>query len=282
MTPYSHIGHLARALFFGHKPHERYFAIMSEYATYLDASGDKDNEMIAIGGFISSVAQWDLFQNEWQEILHGAGVTHFHRKNFTAKKPPFNDPKWEDEVNVCKPFMTALVQTIVRNMRFQILNILRIEDWREANKEYCLKEERWTPYALSCITAMDASFVWCEQRGIPSEHLEVLFESGDNGADDLRYQSNKRFGREPLFKPKLPNEKFPHAKELTPLQAGDLLAGYARAGEIQISALENHDSYQIRKCLEVIIDHVPAHNNGEKWTSQGIKNWAMKDGIRRR
>jgi len=285
MTPYSTstIRHLASALFFNHDPDARYFAVMSEYTVYLDASGDNDDAMIAIGGFIATVRQWEAFEDEWKKILDDAEVTHFHRKNFIAKRPPFDGHKWLDEENICKPFMTALTQAIVRNVKFQILNVLRVTEWRIANQQYCLQESKWSPYALSSMTAMDAAYVWAEQNGIPSHHLEFFFESGDNGQEDLRFHSRRRWGFEPGFKPKEPNNQFPNAKELTPLQAADFVAGYSRAAELGITAPgTNMDDYKVRKCLEVLLDNVPGHETSEMFNLAGILNFCRRENIKRR
>jgi hypothetical protein len=280
-SAYSHIQHLAHAVFFDHDPKQRYFAIMTGYTVYLDASGDAGCEMIGVGGFIASVDQWEAFESEWLGVLNWAKVSHFHKKMFTAKLPPFDDPKWKEE-SYCAEFMSRLCKAIYKNVRFQILNLLRMSDWRQVNLEYCLEESKWSPYAISGVSAIDASFVWAERNNIPPSHMEFYFESGDVGHGDLVHHCLNRYGFQPGFKPKCPDALFPHAKELTPLQAGDLVAGYNRTAELAITSMANPDDYRIRKCLDVLLDNVPGHDDGELWPLQGLRNFFEKENIPKR
>ena len=54
--------------------------LMAMLTVYADASGSAiDRDVIVVGGFIATVEQWSLFNEEWgRKVLDKGGVTVYH------------------------------------------------------------------------------------------------------------------------------------------------------------------------------------------------------------
>jgi len=52
---------------------------------YYDAAGHQDDEdVISVGGYLSSVPAWLRFEREWQRALKREGIEQFHMTDFIA------------------------------------------------------------------------------------------------------------------------------------------------------------------------------------------------------
>jgi hypothetical protein len=282
MTLYSPIQHLADAVFLNHDPSKRYFAIMTAHTAYFDASGDKGASMLTVGGYISTVEDWKIFEAEWNAVLDKYKVPYFHRKKFIANQKPFTNAKWKRE-ETRKAFLDKLVGVIARNVNFCVLNLLPIPDWETVNREYCMEEERLTPFAVAGCMAIPATYEWCNAQAprVPFNHVKFIFEDGDDDKGDFMHWSKKCFGFTPIFEPKISDR--PTTNPLTPLQACDFIAGESRHAEIKVTNPEtNLETFEFRRCFLELLDRTKSPDDHEKWNVENLRRLCEKHGIRKR
>jgi hypothetical protein len=280
MTPaYSPIQHLADSVFLNHDPNQRFFLFMTDYTAYLDASGAQDTAMMSVGGFISNVNDWKSFENDWKRALARAKVPYFHMKKFTVHKAPFDNMKWRRE-EYRKEFLSALIDTIARNVDFFVVNILRISDWEHVNKEFCMREAQLTPFAVAGCGALLGVEEWCRQHGVPWNHMKIIIEDGDLNKGDFMHWSKKTFKKTIIPMPGVPDNDEPEEDPFTPLQACDFLAWEARRAETDVEA--NPEDYDMRKCFDALLDRIPSDDGHEKWNINNLRSLCNTHGIKKR
>jgi len=277
---YSPIQHLAYALFLNHSPHERFFVMLNSHTTYFDASGTKQGKMLVVGGFISSVGDWLDFENEWKEVLDRWKVPYFHMKQFTACRNPFDNKKWERE-EYRKVFLNDLIGVIARNVDYGPLNILSIADWETVNKEYCMQEERMTPFAVAGCMAITGAYEWCKTHAVPSNQVKFVFEDGDDDKGDLMHWCKRCWKFTPSFGPKYSDN--PTDYPLTPLQACDFIAWEVRRAETNATDPKtNLDTFELRKCFNELLRRVKHDDKHEKWKVENLRELCQIHGINKR
>ena len=142
--------------------------------------------MLVVAGYVSTVQDWKAFENEWNEALEKVKVPYFHMKKFIAYRKPFDNPKWRRE-EYRKSFLDDLIGVIARNVDYGIIKILPIANWETVNKEYCMKEEHLTPFAVSGCMAITEAYDWCKANNIPQRHIRFIFEDGDEDKGDFMH-----------------------------------------------------------------------------------------------
>lgn len=253
---------------------------MTRYIAYFDASGTRDIEMIAVGGYISTVDDWKRFDSEWQAALSWGKVPYFHMRRFNAHQTPFKNQKWKRE-ELRSEFLGRLIDAIARNVDWFTLNILPISDWQTVNAEYCMEEERLTPFAVTACGAMLGVEEWCRTHKVPWKEIEVIFEDGDTNKGDFTFWCKNTFYKTPLFKPALRhNDAQPDEYRLTPLQGCDFLAWEARRAETDVK--DDPPTYELRKCFAILLDRVRHDGGHEKWNPDNLRRLCIKHGIKKR
>lgn len=253
---------------------------MTAYTAYFDASGSQTTDMMAVGGFIANDDDWKQFETEWNAALAWAKVPYFHMKKFTAKREPFDNKRWEREEHR-KEFLGRLIDAIARNVDLFALNILPLQDWSMINKEYCMHEERLTPFAVASCGAMLCVEEWCRANRVPWSGMEVIFEHGDLDRGDFEFWCKKTFHKSPLFKPGVPDktgnlDEYP----LTPLQACDFIAWEARRAETDVK--DDPPTYELRRCFSILLDRLEHYDDHEKWNEENLRSLCVKHNIKRR
>ena len=277
---YSPIQHLAYALFLNHNPHERFFVMLNSYTAYFDASGTKQAKLIVVAGYIASVHDWLIFEKEWKMVLEKVGVPHFHMKKFTACRKPFDNKKWRRE-QYRKDFLERLIGVIARNVDYGPINILSIADWETVNKEYCMQEERMTPFSIAGCMAITGAYQWCKDNAVPSNKVKFIFEDGDEDKGDLMYWCKRCWKFTPIFEPKYLDE--PTSYPITPLQACDFVAWEARRAETDATdAGGNLDTLELRRCFNELRNRVKLDEHHQKWSPDNLRELCKIHGIKKR
>lgn len=283
MTPYSPIQHLADAVFINHNSRERYFVMVrvdTSYTTYFDASGTRGTTMLVVGGYISTVEDWRNFETEWKAVLDKVGAPYFHMKKFTACRKPFDNPKWRRE-EFRKSFLDKLIGAIARNVDFGLVNILPVADWETVNGEYCMAEERMTPFSVAGCMAITAAYDWCKAHAIPYNQIKFIFEEGDDDKGDLMYWCKKCWKLTPIFEPKYSD--YPTDHPLTPLQACDFIAWEVRRAETDLSNPETDlDTYELRRCFDELLGRIRQDPTDNKWDAANLRGLCEKHGLKKR
>jgi hypothetical protein len=241
----------------------------TDFVAYIDASGHpRDGAMLVTGSYISSAESWRLFETEWNQILSKYKVPYFHRNKFISRNGPFSDAKWKRE-DLCTGFLAELIGSIGRAGCSGVVTLLPLADWGLVNREYCLEEERFTPFSVTGCMSITGAYEWCKGRGVPFDQVEFIFEDGDEDKGDLIHWTHKAWGITPLFK----------SKTAVPLQACDFLAGEARRAELDAMSAEDGTS-KVRKCFQNLLSKIP--HDDARWDANTLRGLCKKHNVKRR
>jgi len=244
MTPYSKLQHLAAAIFFNGDKQKRYLAVFGHTA-YFDGSGSPDEgNILCVGGYVSTVRDWNEFEVDWSKALKWAKVDAFHMKDFVSCRRQFSNKKWERK-ELRDEFIEKLVRATKRHVDHSMVAMVRLADWRIVNQEYALEESWLTPYALCGRTCVKMVHDWGDRRGIPRKHIEFFFEYGDRHQDHLRKRMQLDHNFEPNFKPKT---------DIVPFQACDLSAYESHKAEKKVEAGESISINDFRRSFIALLD----------------------------
>jgi hypothetical protein len=206
--PYSRTEHLARSILLGRFDWSSHVAM---YSAYFDESGHPDDSpRVIVAGCIADIRQWVHFEREWKEILTPLGIEVFHAADFDRRKPPFDLPDTK-----ASELLERLVGIIVRRVEKTVACAVPMLDYKAMNERYLLAEYFGFPYpcaARSCLAFVEA---WANQHSFPYHDILCFFEDGAKHKGQLEWMAERDGFPSPTFKKK---------SEVTPLQAGDLLA----------------------------------------------------------
>jgi Protein of unknown function (DUF3800) len=181
---------------------------LTNYAAYFDDSGHPDDKpYVVVAGFISTEAQWLLFEREWREHLKPFKINIFHMADFEASN------KWPRKQK--DNLLHKLVVTIRTRTRLQIQAIVPMPIYREINNKYAFEEAFGAPYALAGRTVAKSINEWKQKHMKADDNICVFFEDGTKHKGDFM-DSMARDG--------LPCPAFLKKSDAVPLQAADLAA----------------------------------------------------------
>ncbi|HTM24345.1 MAG TPA: hypothetical protein VL225_04075, partial [Vicinamibacterales bacterium] len=190
---------------------------MSWFTAYYDAAGHPvDQRTLTLGGYLSTVPRWLIFEKKWKRQLQRENIDVFHMADFMACRGKFKN--WKGRESEQTPFLLKLAEVIHKHTRHSFGQTVILDDWKRANKEYALAESHCSPYGLCGFFLMDRTF----------RHLSAIkrqfqakfyFEDGDLNKGDLiglmdqfiRIDPSLLASAKPNFEP----------KTVVPLQAAD-------------------------------------------------------------
>lgn len=252
---YSPVRHLALSLFLGRDASE---CLMAMLTSYCDAAGHPDGkesqDALTVYGHISDVGKWIKFETAWEKALRAVGIAGpFHMADFMAGRDDFKD--WKGRTEDQAALLAQLIGIVKRNVYKAFGETILLDDWRDTNDEYTLKESHCTPYALAGFIIMDRMVRFAGRKDPRTLMPEFVFENGDKHKGDFIWMmdnvisANKRglSGMSPIFKP----------KGLAPLQAADM------TGWIQRTAIRARQTQSVARIPESLrrsirqVAHIP-------------------------
>lgn len=213
---------IARAVLGRNRSCRRFMAILS---AYLDASGsvtDPNCHVFTVAGYLAEDEQWQAFEDDWQEALDDAGVTHLHMKHFVQSKGEFR--AWKDKKLRRDGFLERLTGIISKHQLEDFSVYLNMNDYRKVDKRFKITESLGA-YAIITAAVIGKIEKW-HQRYRSSDSLLFLIEKGDNQQDTLRKLAERTrvwSGQDPQFITKSWKENGIDTYCL-PMQASDFLA----------------------------------------------------------
>src|SRR5262249_7918063 len=106
----SALQHLARVIWVGHFSYDNLFAML---ATYCDASGGKDQPMMVVAGYVSTLGAWQAFHSNWKLVLAKYDIPYFHMKEFAHFRGPFEG--WQAKEGTRRNLLSDLASVIHAN-----------------------------------------------------------------------------------------------------------------------------------------------------------------------
>jgi hypothetical protein len=152
---------------------------MFAHTAYFDDSGKKETEVLLVGGYIATVANWDRLNGEWRPLIAKKGLSEFKRADFNARQIG-NWPNTERD-----RFLGDLARIIHRYTLWAFAYTVSMSDWNRANQKYQMAEKNFYPYPLCARTCMKGVRDWCDREHHDKNQVEYIFDKGSEHAEHL-------------------------------------------------------------------------------------------------
>lgn len=190
---------------------------MLSFGAYFDESySDEAPRVMAVGGYLSPIEQWERFRSEWVEFLQEFEVQNpFHMKDFMVGRKQFFG--WSEAKRVrC---MQRSAGIIVRRAHFRAAVSIDLAAYEEV-----LRDHPAGPYGFCIWEWMQEAERFLDRHNV-SGQIAYVFESGSGFGDqifktlDWIKKRRKMKERYRLF-----SFTFSDKRDVLPLQASDILA----------------------------------------------------------
>ena len=95
---------------------------MAMFTVYGDASGsDPALPILALGGFISTVQQWEEFCKRWPKVLASGSVSAYHAADLESRKGEF--ARWGEKKKL--RFQILACQTLARYVAAGVASVIK-------------------------------------------------------------------------------------------------------------------------------------------------------------
>lgn len=194
---------------------------MAMLTVYCDDSGtDEESSVAVVAGYLSNVAQWEIFTKEWMAVLKDVGINRMRRadlENFQKEFKKWNPTRRTDLV-------IRLQQIIKRRTKTPVASMVIKEDFERFIHDP-LKKWACGVYGFLAYTCLVGIGQWCSKSSRQHcDPIQWVFETGTEGerqvaqmfqatyADEV-YRQRSRLGGWSFL-----------GKDTAPLQSADLLA----------------------------------------------------------
>jgi hypothetical protein len=216
---YSVLEHVGRSIWGLRYRPENLFVICT---SYFDEGGGKDHGFTLVGGYISTVEQWERFEVDWKLFLISYKVPYFHMAQLSQFKEPF--AKWKGSPNFRARFLHEAAEIIQSHVLKGFTCYIDHDCFQKADSEYELSETYGSPYALAGMLAIARTLEWARSQPQKVE-IEHVFEDGGPDKGGLMRAMEKGRLALPIFKPSrdIVDRKSGTRKGVVQLQAADYL-----------------------------------------------------------
>jgi hypothetical protein len=170
------------------------------FTAYFDDSGhpSKGPDLV-VGGFISTIPRWRLFEVEWKAALDDFEVSAFHMKDFTWSAGEFASWKYNEARRVA--FLKRLIKVVKKRTIASISSAMLMNDYREVDRAFELSEFV-TPYAICGVNTEHKTIKWLREHSYPVDQLECIYEDGTKHKGTFTDLASLMGFPSPIFKPK--------------------------------------------------------------------------------
>ena len=266
MTAYDGFAHLYRSLFLGKSD------LMSMLTIYCDDSGtDEKNRSAVVAGYVSNVAQWGIFQKEWNKALKDFGVKQMHRADLENFKGEFTEDRgWNP--NRRKAFLQRLQPIIRRRVKFPIGTAVIRKDFEEVIPEEVRKKFGGV-YGWCAHTCLVKLYIWCTRPSRQhSQPIEWIFEAGTIGHGQVDEMFRELSTKVQSVDWRIKGWAF-QRKDVVPLQAADVLA-YELFKLVENQILDESKKRDVRQSMR----HLMGADEGEYldyWHRERLQDWVQ-------
>lgn len=195
---------------------------MEMLRAYCDASGKSDNPdevMVTIGGVVSSLDRWKLFEEEWEKMLADFGVSELHMRHLSHFRGEYKG--WEEPKR--RNFLGRAVGIMNERCEGYIGSTIPVVLFEGLPEEY--KKILVDPYYI-CFFAGISGLLTASVHLAPEEKVEMALdrEAGFEGKAMEFWNRAKELGPA-AFRERLGGLTLGlSSRETLPLQAADLVA----------------------------------------------------------
>jgi len=226
---------------------------LTGYTAVFDRSADDETPSggTVVAGFVTTVEQWALWEDDWKAVLQKFDVPYFHMREFCSSQKAFSSAEWKNETRR-RYFVAALVATIKKWILLTVGSYMDHQIYRDAN-QLCEVDKTFNPYAecgRNCVLKV-RDFI---RNELGSElPISYVFDQGDQGQGMLIDLMRRCGLPDPLFKRSRRNPDHPERDRADPpmvqLQTADLLSW-----ELRRWKSDYRNGQQMRKSLKSFTD----------------------------
>jgi len=196
--------------------------VVGVFGVYLDDSGThNESGLIVVAGYMSNAERWPTFDKEWREALSDFGIARFHASDCANGAPPFD--AWTHQQRMDRPI--DLIAIVNRHIVMSVATIIP----RALYNEHVAQSDRRKlggPYGLAAVTCgLEIAKV---MRMLDADaRAAYMYDAGTRGSGEiLKSFSEVLKTKEQAARDRyrLATVNFVDNREITPLQAADLLA----------------------------------------------------------
>jgi hypothetical protein len=194
--------------------------VMTLFEAFFDESGtDADQQVLAVGGYMTSATHARMMDAKWRDVLRRAGIPHFHMKD-CAPCPPNG---------VCKDLSCDQCDRLARKLMALIQRYSLFGCVAFANAKSVIKEHHLDLYGRCLFLSVTQFYKLINDRreSYESPKLQCFFERGHaTAAAAARYLEGfmKHADKQEL----LSGYSFQTKEDMPLLQAADFLVWQAR------------------------------------------------------
>lgn len=160
--------------------------LMAMFTAYLDDSGHEDSPKstcIVAAGFLASVEQWLLFEDEWKTALRRNGLPScFHTMDFVAGRGDYSHLKGKNREK--QQILANLIGTIAIRVRRSVSQLVMLDDYAHVNNIYMVQETIGYPFTLAARTCAKSFSFW-KDRYAPDAEIKIVIEDGLKHKGDM-------------------------------------------------------------------------------------------------
>jgi len=191
---------------------------------YFDASGNPNEHVLVVAGFVSSTTDWISFESEWKARLDKDHIGYFRMSEFAHSTGEFRLWKGlEDKRQSLLSDLLAIIQKhVYRKFGAAVVNSQLSATIAKAEQDaFSL-----AAYGVAGRGAASNVIEWLKKEKWESP-VEYVFEKGDMDQDHLTRLMKEDGLPDPIFRPKVDQVNKTSGlpeKGFIPLQAADILA----------------------------------------------------------
>lgn len=267
MPIYDAFTHLRRTLFL--RPTD----LMSMLTVYCDDSGtDKHSRSAVVAGYMSNVAQWELFTKEWIAALKDFGIINMRRANLENFQGDFK--KWD---STRRTALLQRLQPIIKRRTKMPLGSMVVKEDFEKFVPNELKEKTGGVYGFLAYTCLAGVTKWCNQPSRQHRQpINWVFEAGTEGSHQVNKMFDATYANEDLRKQSHLGGWSFKGKDIVPLQSADLLA-YECFKLIENQVVDKGEKRPVRISMDKLVGD-ERYPYLRFWDKQWLENFATEWG----
>jgi hypothetical protein len=248
---------------------------MSIYRAYFDESTSAESPILVVAGFLSTDANWALFETEWKEVLADFGMSAFHMVDFAHRTGEFHGMVERTR----RDLIAKLLDIITRRARLGFASVVH---WQEFERVFVGAERIavGSPYNLCCTACHLEVGEWAKAN-YQIEPIDFFFDAGHKDAAEASKTFAETKANPQNTEYRLGTIEFSHDTASLPIQAADIAAyeiwkwldehfmDKTRHGRFPLEKIVQIE-WKIREFDKDIIEEMLRSRRGEKVVSRVI------------
>jgi len=206
-----------------------------------DASGSENDPsgVLVVVALAATEAKWQKFEQDWGRVLEKFDVPYLHLKELNHRHSGQGVyAKWKDDDETPQLFLRELIKALKRGINKTFCYGTVLDDYKEVNATYKLREGAGSPYVLTAGSCHDLVNNWMKRK-YPRHPIFHVFEQGDCGQRALEKLA-RRHNKVIIPIPKINPET---GDRWIPFQGADLFSGAYRNAANKRGRVQSYEDY---------------------------------------